>query len=340
MKCITKIWIYTFVVLLALSSLAGATGSGGGVGGTDNFFEALRMMPNTLSLTSDGINPSHELVFCRPVPTEVKASPPDMNNCNVFTLDFKDFPANNLPSGGASTRISPSEMAIVYLKLNNFRGSGSVSMSWYNEDTGKKLYSYQYLVPAYDNKGWTWWYVWTYSFIGRFDWEIATPGEYYVYIDTTWGSSRFDFTVVDTTPKPTPTPIPTPAPRTLTAPYTFYISPLPVTITVSTIGSYALNSNPFSYELWPGTYTYTIEKSGYISQSGSFTRLATSAPESRTITLQPIATPTPSPSPTPTPSPSPTPTPQPAPRAPGASVPPILSSLWGTLLSWFKSLGV
>ncbi|MDD3840116.1 MAG: hypothetical protein PHP06_06025 [Clostridia bacterium] len=117
---------------------------------------------------------------------------------------------------------------------------------------------------------------------------------------------------------PTPTPTPIITPRTTPAKgatVNFIISPLPVTMTVSSIGTINILGSPHGFTLITGTYTYTIEKPGYQSISGSFIS-AVGVPDTKIIVLQPIMKPRPD------------------------IISPSLANFLTPLMDWLKSIGV
>lgn len=159
-----------------------------------------------LYITSDTISASHTIQFCRPVPNDAFNCPGNMpatTDCGIFTKDLKNFPLDNLPSGGPcvnAMRISSSEMCYVFLQLNNYSGSGTISTTWKNKDTGGTFASMSWSIPACGgNCGWTWWYQWIWEYVGHFSWEINRTGNYQCLITTSWGNAVIDFVVIDTT---------------------------------------------------------------------------------------------------------------------------------------------
>lgn len=160
----------------------------------------------SLAVSSDTISVPHTLQFCKPVPMNnfncAAGGLPLTTDCGVYTRDLKDFPLDDLPSGGPCTdniRISPGEMVYGYIKLNNYNNPnfGTVVHTWFNKETNQTLFTTPYSVPA-PNPSWTewWWYSW--SICGHFSWEINSPGSYQLLLQTTWGDAKIDFTVVDT----------------------------------------------------------------------------------------------------------------------------------------------
>lgn len=149
-----------------------------------------------LNVVSDTITFSHSFTVGNPQPTSSLASGeiPVILNQESYTRDLKDFPLNDLPSGGSSfpIRISPSEMIIAKMDFSGFAG-GRISWDWYNT-SGTKVYGGYYDAPS--GNGWIW------SFIGHFAWEITVTGTYYVIITTPNGSARIDFSVINTSPIP------------------------------------------------------------------------------------------------------------------------------------------
>jgi hypothetical protein len=162
----------------------------------------------------DGISVPHLIRFCRIVPVSVydPSVLPGLTGCgDTTTIDLKGIPLDNLPSGGTSKRISPSEMVILYAKLINYPNSGSMDISFINKQTNTRIYNYHTAVGACGGDcNYLNWYWWTYGYIGHFSWEIKDPGQYQAVITTSWGSAYYDFTVIDSSVQPTPSPTPTP----------------------------------------------------------------------------------------------------------------------------------
>jgi Carboxypeptidase regulatory-like domain len=139
----------------------------------------------------DDIQVAHEFVVGSPVPTQNQAStyccwPLPVWNAGSFMFDLALFPPNILPSGGSSNILSKSEMVLVGLKTSP--ATGTVTFQWHkavNQDVIISTYSG---LPSY---------LVTYSYIGRFTWEIAEAGSYYVVVGTPWGEARLDFLVTN-----------------------------------------------------------------------------------------------------------------------------------------------
>lgn len=162
------------------------------------------------AITSDNINVTHQIEFSKPTPNDTAnwcSVYPDHTDIGIYTRDLKDYPSNDLPSGGGCPcnpcRISPSEMVLTYFNLDNYSNpsSGSVRLYWINKaNPDVSLHEGIWTVPS-PNPEWTYWWYRGWSFIGRFDWEIKLPGEYQCGIQTSWGDAIIDFTVVDTSCK-------------------------------------------------------------------------------------------------------------------------------------------
>lgn len=141
-------------------------------------------------------------------------------------------------------------------------------------------------------------------------WDYNSNNGYWTWtwVGQAWfGDFKYNLQLA-VTPQPT-TPALTATPIVKGAPVTFEISPLPVNMTVSTIGTIPVVSSPHVFTLLTGTYTYTIEKPGYVSSSGSFTS-AVGVPDTKTIVLQPIE------------------------KSKPVIIPPAISGLWETILGW------
>lgn len=151
---------------------------------------------SALNVVSDTINIPHTFTVGSPQPIQSisRGTLPGMINVGTWTYDLKNFPANDLPSGGNTDpfRISPSEMLMVKIDIPSF-GGGRISWEWHNP-SGTIVYS-----GYYDSGGGS---IWAYSFIGHFAWEIVNTGTYYVIITTPNGSARLDFTIINTNPLP------------------------------------------------------------------------------------------------------------------------------------------
>lgn len=150
-------------------------------------------------LTFDRIQVPHEISLCRPVPTNNwdHNKVPGQTECGVFVRDLKAFPYNDEPSGGSSNRISPSEMFLAYVKLNNYPGSGRIRIIWARMPENTTMFDFAIDVPAKKDASWSWWFWEAYSFIGNFANEVNHLGDYYVIISTTWGDARYDFKAID-----------------------------------------------------------------------------------------------------------------------------------------------
>jgi len=76
-----------------------------------------------------------------------------------------------------------------------------------------------------------------------------------------------DVIVSPPAPKPEPTPEPTP-----TYAVTFKVTPADATVVVKdSKGNVVTTTTPGVYKLAPGAYTYTVSKTGYVTQTGEFT---------------------------------------------------------------------
>lgn len=92
------------------------------------------------------------------IPQPEKTTQPRFKAEGITTLSLNDYPANVLPSGGMSGRVSESEMYMVKTCV-------PTTMTWH-DSMGKVLGRM----------------VGTWSMIGRFPWEITLPGIYDVDI--------------------------------------------------------------------------------------------------------------------------------------------------------------
>lgn len=143
-----------------------------------------------------------EYYFGQPTPTNSFPSGtkyPNITN-GVDKLDLAFIPVNDLPSGGTSGRISPSEM---FLTWTLFSGPVSyVRHRWVVN--GVEVYQTQFSYGN-PNDG-----IWLWSFIGHFDTahpgpqgfvsdhnEIAGPATVYCYVDSDAGNAVFQFTATD-----------------------------------------------------------------------------------------------------------------------------------------------
>lgn len=233
----------------------------------------------TQGLGTDGITASHLLRLCRITPTDnwVRSQTPGTYDCDkTAVIDLKGVPKDNIPSGGNTNRISPSEMLITVLKLNNYAGSGTITYKWTNKDTNQYMYSLPVSVPACaGNCGWQYWYYESYSFIGHFSWEIHAPGNYSVDILTSWGNAKYDFQVIDTTPASTFN-------------YTFDSNPAGASISIlSNSGQSYSGTAPYSFtaDLRNG-FTATFSKTGYVDKVLTYTTFPLTT---LTATLTPVS---------------------------------------------------
>lgn len=165
-------------------------------------FDASNILP-----TTDSITPSHSSLFCRITPTDSwidRTAVPAKYGCDKTNIiDISGIPANDLPSGGVSHRIAPSELAILVVKLNNYpsRTGGTIKYKLENLDLNKVLIKpedFSFNVPnCGGNCAWSYWWYQTYIFFGRYSWEVDRPGNYRISAITSWGDLAYDFTVVD-----------------------------------------------------------------------------------------------------------------------------------------------
>ena len=171
-----------------------------------------------LGITYDNIGLKNDVKLCQPVPTDDTSKGVKWNWCNSdFTYSLQQFdknsaqyfPPNDLPSGGNSGRISPSEMVIaVVTLLDNDPVDGYIQYNWYKKSAGvggvdKLLVQTQRFpvsacggYPHFEGECGVYGSIEQYSYIGHFNWEIESGGYYYVIIDTKWGQARIDFGVV------------------------------------------------------------------------------------------------------------------------------------------------
>lgn len=163
------------------------------------YINELAMHPQlvTMAVSTDNISVPHTFKFCTPIPTDNwnRNVEPGTKDCGIFEKYLSNFPANDTPSGGSSTRISPSEMAYLYMRFDNYPYKADVvKQQWVRDSDNTVVFEYSYPVYAPD-PSWSWYYMWLYSFIGHFDWEINAPGNYHCNIITPWGTARIDFKV-------------------------------------------------------------------------------------------------------------------------------------------------
>lgn len=160
--------------------------------------------------TQSNITTPHTILFCEPIPTEhfnctAPGAIPPMTDCGVYVRDLKQFPLNNIPSGGICSndnRISSSEMCLGYIRLDNYPVvEGNITQQWVNKDTGIIFATYTHAIYTPEPGSTNWWqFVW--SYVGHFSHEINTVGNYQYIITTPWGTSTTDFEVVDNTCTP------------------------------------------------------------------------------------------------------------------------------------------
>jgi len=90
-------------------------------------------------------------------------------------LQLDSFPLNDLPSGGMSTRISPSEMFIVLVESPCPKDR--ITMTW-KDHKGRTISQFTEKGPV------------VYEFLGRFGWEIKDRGAYTVNVKTSSGEDE------------------------------------------------------------------------------------------------------------------------------------------------------
>ncbi len=156
-----------------------------------------------MGIAFDNITATHSIKFGTPQPTDnwVSDAEPTFKTTGQYTFDLAKFPAGDLPSGGLSKRISPSEMVMCYIRADNYDPKDdSIIFRWYkNAKSGDSKLIAETTTPDYkEDPSWTWYYSWDYSFVGHFDWEINEPGSYSCHIITKWGDAWIDFNVIDT----------------------------------------------------------------------------------------------------------------------------------------------
>ncbi len=138
-------------------------------------------------IRSDSITIPHEVVLGSPTPTSSQSTmyccwPLPIANAGQYAFTLNAFPMDDLPSGGGSNRVSPSEMVMVAIKFGT-PTTQSASITWHRQGTSLAVW------PIATNTGAA------YAYIGRFHWEIVSAGQYDVTIDTEWGSVTVDFSV-------------------------------------------------------------------------------------------------------------------------------------------------
>ena len=156
MKLLMKIWILLLVLVLVLVLVPTAYGA----------------------VDYDNITVAHDIRLCKPVVTSDYFSyyaehGYEDSVCNVDTFVLSDYPENNLPSGGRSSVLSASEMVFIAVNMNpGFWEEIPVRITFYRDDDSV-------MCPACDqHRHVDWWDHWTYTVVGRFDWEIASAGHY------------------------------------------------------------------------------------------------------------------------------------------------------------------
>lgn len=193
----------------------------GWAGGSNELAPQEVMSASNIMPNYDSITPTHSSLFCRITPTDnwVRTSIPGVYGCDKSNIiDIANVTANDLPSGGASHRIAPSELGIIIVKLNNYQGSGTIKYKLENIDLNKVLVKpddFSFSIPACGgNCGWAYWWYQSYFFFGRYDWEVKETGNYRMSAITSWGNVSYDFKVINSSssyvpPSPVVTPTPT-----------------------------------------------------------------------------------------------------------------------------------
>lgn len=153
----------------------------------------------TYGKTYDNFGIGHDVKLCRPVPTNSWNHDvvPGMTDCGIFERDIKDFQYNDEPSGGSSNRISPGEMFLAYIRIENYPGSGWIKFTWGRLPENTTMFQITVPVPAKKDSSWTHWYWEAYGFIGHFPNELDHAGDFFVNISSSWGTVRYDFHVSD-----------------------------------------------------------------------------------------------------------------------------------------------
>lgn len=200
-----------------LSSLyndkGGNVTGGSGIYGGGTTSAMFNTMDVSRSSSWDNIAVNHNIKLCKIYPNNAWQSSvvPAYYGCDeTSSFNLSNYPLDDLPSGGTSGRISPSEMMILYVKFNDYPNYGDVFIKFYNKDTNKLLYSSQGYAPRCGGScSWSYWFYGQYAFIGHFSWEINQTGAYSAEVNSPWGNAGYNFSVIQ---GPTPTPAPTPAP--------------------------------------------------------------------------------------------------------------------------------
>ena len=155
--------------------------------------------------TYDNITGEHHVTFGKPKPTDTVDAGVMFDTIDQWVFDLKDYPFEDLPSGGASNRCGPSEVCMAELWERNYTPQGdSTKFTWTKSGFGiipdKVLY--EGYGEEYNEGSDTSYVSWDFSFIGFFGWEINEAGDYFVIIDADGGrgSARIDFQVIDTRP--------------------------------------------------------------------------------------------------------------------------------------------
>lgn len=152
--------------------------------------------------------PNAQIYFGQVTPTEnwIRGTLPGF--VPTFQFDLANFPLDDTPSGGNSNRISPSEMVLAGLRMDNYlprNDSGIIRFSRRLPNGGKQeLFTYT-TEDFPENADWTQYHSFDYAFIGNFSWEINDqPGQYEVYMKYPQGEVVIGFEVVKTGGIPVP----------------------------------------------------------------------------------------------------------------------------------------
>jgi len=152
-----------------------------------------------LGIVYNDIAVDHSLEFGIPQPTDQwdRNIKPAFQQQGVYNFQLSRFPKNDLPSGGMSDRISPSEMAMIFLEFRNYPfRNAKIWIKWKIYEAQRDKLIFEYSSPVLRPKnGWNIWSMFLYSFIGHFGWEISKPGLYYIMAITPWGKARINFQV-------------------------------------------------------------------------------------------------------------------------------------------------
>jgi hypothetical protein len=157
-----------------------------------------------MSGITNGLSVKNYVEFNRPLPNTrfcPGSGGPPVTDPNVLTRDLaKETPGigSTIEPNGCVTW-SVSEIAGLFVRLDNYPGSGTMEFFAYRNSDRKLLAHSIVSVPDHGgNPAWTSWWTWGYFTIGYFPSEIYEVGSYSMEMHSQWGNVVVFIDIVDT----------------------------------------------------------------------------------------------------------------------------------------------